>query len=654
MSGARLIASTTAGEATGADAVTAAVAVAATSVEPRAESALVVDLRSAPRPVRGTVLASAAARELERAAADAIGLRAAARGRICFAAPPSAADPVEAIVAALVRPALPAPLVACVCDPGDFRALIAAAPEGRRGALVRALPGTDRSLLALLVAELAARRVPVRAWTRPLGLVPGRRALAGLEPGGATGRRAARFAAALGPGGERRARRPPAAEDGQALPALLGIAVLTVALALILVALGGAATAKGRLQRAADLAALSAARSMRDDFPRLFVPARLADGRANPEHLGRPAYLARAASAATDAAEANGAAADQLAVRFPDRGSIGPLRVRVRFAAEVEAAGERAATAVAAEAEVSTPTSAGAGSAPPAVAAGGGYSGLLAYRQGKPMRPDVAAAFDRMAAAAAADGVALVINSGFRSDAEQQALWNQNPDPRWVAPPGTSLHRCGTELDLGPPAAYGWLAANAARFGFVQRYSWEAWHYGYTAGPEPCSAAGDLVAAGARGDGRGGGEQGLPGFVPGRYRAPLLAAAARWNVSAALLAAQLFAESNFNPNAGSPAGAQGIAQFMPATAAAYGLEDPYDPVASIDAQAHLMSDLLRRFGSAELALAAYNAGPGAVAGCGCIPPYPETQAYVAKIIAMLDGAGALAAPPAPLEVRLID
>jgi LAS superfamily LD-carboxypeptidase LdcB len=44
--------------------------------------------------------------------------------------------------------------------------------------------------------------------------------------------------------------------------------------------------------------------------------------------------------------------------------------------------------------------------------------------------------------------------------------------------PGESLHRYGTELDLGPPAAYGWLAANAGRFGFVQRYSWEPWQYG--------------------------------------------------------------------------------------------------------------------------------------------------------------------------------
>lgn len=662
MSRTRLVACTTVGEATGADAVAAAVAVAATVVEPGAECALVVDLRPSPRPPRGTLLASAAARGLEGATADSIGLRAAARGRICFAAPPDGDRDCEAAVAALARPALPAPLVACVCDPADFRAVIAASPDGERAALVRALPGADRSLLALLVGELREQRVPIKAWTRPIGLIPARRALAGLEPGGATGRRAARFAAAIGPSAGHRERRPLGrllAEGGQALPAVLGIAVLIIAFALILVALGGAATAKGRLQRAADLAALSAARAMRDDFPRLFVPARFADGRLNPEHLERTTYLARASAAAKDAAAANGADPDLLAIRFPDGDSIGPLRVRVRIEAEIEvaAADERAATEVSAEAEVSPPATAVAATGQPMIASGGGYSGRLEYRQGKPMRPDVAAAFDRMAAAAAADGIALVVNSAFRSDAEQRVLWNQNPDPTWVAPPGTSLHRCATELDLGSAAAYGWLAANAARFGFVQRYSWEAWHYGYTAGPEPCSAEGDAVgstAAAAQADGRAGGDQGLPAFVPGEYRTPLLAAAARWNVSAALLAAQLFAESNFNPNAGSPAGAQGIAQFMPSTAAAYGLENPYDPVASIDAQAHLMSDLLRQFGSPELALAAYNAGPGAVGSCDCIPPYPETQAYVAKIMAMLDGAGALVAPPPTLEVRLTD
>jgi hypothetical protein len=205
-------------------------------------------------------------------------------------------------------------------------------------------------------------------------------------------------------------------------------------------------------------------------------------------------------------------------------------------------------------------------------------------------------------------------------------------------------------LDLGPDATYSWLATNAGRFGFVQRYSWEAWHYGFDAGPPPCSEAGDALG-GTGGNATGAGTATLPSFVPGRFREPLVAAAARWDVSAALLAAQLMAESNFNPFAVSPAGAQGLAQFMPSTAASYGLDDPFDPVAAIDAQAHLMSDLIRQLGSPELALAGYNAGPGAVEACHCIPPFPETQAYVTRILALLGGAGALALPS--FEVRLI-
>jgi LAS superfamily LD-carboxypeptidase LdcB len=94
------------------------------------------------------------------------------------------------------------------------------------------------------------------------------------------------------------------------------------------------------------------------------------------------------------------------------------------------------------------------------------------------MRPDVALAFDRMAAAAREEeaGLFLLVTSGFRSDAEQARLFAAHPDPRWVAPPGESLHRYATELDLGPREAYGWLAANATRFGFLQRYGWEPWH----------------------------------------------------------------------------------------------------------------------------------------------------------------------------------
>lgn len=266
------------------------------------------------------------------------------------------------------------------------------------------------------------------------------------------------------------------------------------------------------------------------------------------------------------------------------------------------------------------------------------------------MRPDVAAAYDQMAAAARGDGIVLVVVSGFRSDAEQAELFSAHPDPTWVAPPGHSLHRCATELDLGPSSAYSWLAANAGRFGFVQRYSWEAWHFGFVSGPPPCSPAGEAAGAG------GGGaptvpRTSLPPFVPPQYREPILRSAARWGVPPALMAGQLMAESGFNPNAGSPAGAQGIAQFMPGTAASYGLANPYDPLAAIDAEAHLMSDLLHQFGSPELALAAYNAGPAPVEACHCVPSYPETQAYVTRILALIGGAGAIAMPS--FEVRLV-
>ena len=213
-------------------------------------------------------------------------------------------------------------------------------------------------------------------------------------------------------------------------------------------------------------------------------------------------------------------------------------------------------------------------------------------------------------------------------------LWARNPDSRWVAPPGTSLHRYATELDLGPKAAYGWLAAHAERFHFVRRYEWEPWHWGYALNARSTAGGG---AAPSGGDGRAG--RTLPGFVPPRFAPMLTRAAQRWNVSAALLAAQLYAESNFNPFATSPAGAQGIAQFMPSTAAALGLQDPFDAERAIDAQARLMRDLLRRFASVPLALAAYNAGPAPVAACGCVPPYPETRGYVARILGLLAGAG---------------
>jgi hypothetical protein len=261
------------------------------------------------------------------------------------------------------------------------------------------------------------------------------------------------------------------------------------------------------------------------------------------------------------------------------------------------------------------------------------------------MRPDVAQAFDRMDRAARADGVTLVINSALRTDAEQAVLWAQHPDPKWVAPPGTSLHRNATELDLGPRSAYPWLAENAPRFHFQQRYAWEPWHWGFVLNPRSTVRA--KAADGALGG------RALPDFVPDRFAPAINRAAQRWSVSAALLAAQLSAESGFNPFAVSPAGAQGIAQFMPGTARGMGLDDPFDAAEAIDAQAHLMRDLLRQFGTVPLALAAYNAGPAPVQACACIPPFPESRGYVARILALLDGAGQTPPGTPGLTVRLV-
>ncbi len=626
-----VVLSTELGEAGGGLAVAAAIAIELAGEE---GGALLVDAASERR--RGpTVLASARAHALEEELGRQGFERAAARGRLCWTTiPPEDDAPARLREALDAAAAVPAP-VGVAHLPAHLWLGAVSDPELQPGgAVLRADLPAERALAAMAVMELRERGVVARVASRPLGRVASRRALAGLEVGGAAGRRVARLARGLRP------RVTPWAERGQALLLTLGAALAILFVAGLLAALGGAVTGASRTQRAADLAALSGARSMRDDFPRLFAPSRLANGEPNPRHLDKRAYLARATAAAREGAVRNGATPSAVRVSFPDAGSFAPLRVRTRVAG---AAAEHA------EAEASPPASAGA---QPATATGGGYSGPLAYWQGKGMRPDVAVAFDRMSAAARRAGISLVINSAYRSDAEQARLFAAHPDPRWVAPPGHSLHRCATELDLGPPSAYGWLAANARTFGFLKRYPWEPWHFGYTRGPAPCSAAGNAVGMPAAGGGEEEPIAGLPSFVPARFRGPILRAAARWNVSAGLLAAQLMAESNFNPFAVSPAGAQGIAQFMPATAASYGLRDPFDAPRAIDAQAHLMSDLLRQFGSTALALAAYNAGRGPVAACHCVPDIPETRAYVARILGLMGGAGELATPT--LEVRLVD
>jgi soluble lytic murein transglycosylase-like protein len=119
----------------------------------------------------------------------------------------------------------------------------------------------------------------------------------------------------------------------------------------------------------------------------------------------------------------------------------------------------------------------------------------------------------------------------------------------------------------------------------------------------------------------------LPAGTP--YAAEITAAAQANGIDPALLAGLVKQESGFNPTAGSPAGARGLTQLMPGTAAGLGVTDVLDPVQSLNGGAKYLKQQLDAFGGdVAKALAAYNAGPGAVQRFGGIPPYAETQSYV--------------------------
>jgi soluble lytic murein transglycosylase-like protein len=104
----------------------------------------------------------------------------------------------------------------------------------------------------------------------------------------------------------------------------------------------------------------------------------------------------------------------------------------------------------------------------------------------------------------------------------------------------------------------------------------------------------------------------------------------RYGIDPSILAAMASQESGFNAGAVSAAGAQGLMQFMPTTAQGLGV-NPLDPASAVDGAARYLSSLKQQFGSTDLALAAYNAGPGNVSRYGGIPPFAETQNYVSAV-----------------------
>ncbi|HEX5225572.1 MAG TPA: lytic transglycosylase domain-containing protein [Solirubrobacteraceae bacterium] len=156
---------------------------------------------------------------------------------------------------------------------------------------------------------------------------------------------------------------------------------------------------------------------------------------------------------------------------------------------------------------------------------------------------------------------------------------------------------------------------------------------GTAAGTTPASGVSSTDFASALQSATAAGTAPATGEAGGQYEGLVAAAAQRNGIDPAILHGLIQQESGFDPSSQSSAGAQGLTQLMPGTASSMGVSNPLDPAESIEGGARYLGQLLKQFGGNTTdALAAYNAGPGAVSQYGGVPPYQETQDYVTKVL----------------------